>query len=92
MSDDFKQVFVTLSENHVVRGFYVIRNGVLTMTHGPNGKPVMLDDAPVNVKLLQNSNPDAIARQLTKKIRKAMRGVRVEGFDRVIEYPHESIV
>ena len=89
---DFRQVFVTLGENHVIRGFYTVKGNVLTMTYGPNGNPVLLDDAPVTVKLLQNSNPDAIARQLTKKIRRALRGERVEGFDRVIVYPHESIV
>ena len=86
-----KRVLAQISETQVAEGFYTLKGNRLTMVW-PDGKPVELDDVPVTAEISSNLNPDAVARKLTKKIRTALRGERVEGFDRVIEYSRDGSV
>lgn len=89
MSSEIKRVFAQISENEVTEGFYKLKGNVLTMVWYPDGEPVLLGDAPVTAKVQPGANPDAVARMLAKRIRKAFRGETVEGFNRRLEYTRE---
>lgn len=53
----------------------------------PDGEPVRVDDVSTfTAKIKPGDDPNMIARRLTKKIRKAFRGDRIDGFDRPIDY------
>lgn len=87
-----RRVLAQISETQVAEGFYTVKGNVLTMVWWPDGEPIEIDDAPVTAKISSKSNPDTIARILTKRIRKSLRGERVEGFDRVIDYSRDGSI
>jgi hypothetical protein len=89
-----RSVFAYLGPDQVVEGFYTFDGKTVTMM-GDDGKgsrvPMMLDDEPVS----ERATPEtavAIAKVLTKRIRKALRGETVEGFGRRIDYSDQGIV
>jgi hypothetical protein len=86
-----RHVFAQITPDQVAEGFYVIRENTITMVYG-DGNPVQLDDAPVTAKIPPGGNPDSIARVLTKRIRKALRGEKVEGFDAPLQYPADGSI
>jgi hypothetical protein len=85
-------VTVITGPDQVCEGFYVVERNVLTMVDGETGDAISLDgETTVSAKLNPDSNADQIAKLLTKRIRKALRGDAVEGFDRPLVYPRASI-
>lgn len=61
----------------VSEGFYVVRDGVLTLT-SPDGSPLMRSDGTPLEKthrLTPGDVPEAIARMLTKKARRELLGL-----------------
>ncbi|KRQ11925.1 hypothetical protein AOQ73_05820 [Bradyrhizobium pachyrhizi] len=88
---DVRQVFAYLGPDHVAQGFYTLDGDKLTMVFD-NGQPVMLDDAPVT-ETVTPEHVEAVAKKLTKRIRKAFRGELVEGFGRsALSYENEVFV
>lgn len=60
---------------------------ILTMVFA-NGEPVLLDDEPVT-EAVAPEHVEAVAKKLTRRIRKTFRGEIVEGFGRVLAYERE---
>lgn len=86
-----KRVVSYLGPNQIAEGFYTFDGETLRMVFA-NGEPVMLDDEPV-IETLPGSSPDqveAVAKKLTRRIRKAFRGEIVEGFGRALTYENEA--
>lgn len=79
----------------VAEGFYTIRDGVLTMVNKLGGPLVDKNDQPVGkpCKLGPNDSADAIARVLTKQIRRQILGMTAteESFSRKLRYPDGGI-
>lgn len=74
----------------VSEGFYVVRDGVLTLT-SPDGSPLVRSDGtPVEKthRLAPGDVPEAIARMLTKKARRELLGITEieEAFRRPLVY------
>lgn len=94
MVGEVKSVFCYLGPDQVAEGFYKFDGGTVTMmTTYDDGDwtPLLLDDEPVT----ERATPEtvvAVAKILTKRIRKALRGETVEGFGRRIEYSDQGIV
>lgn len=88
MTDNpIRRVVCYLGPDQVAEGFYTY-DGVIVRMVFDNGVPVILDDEPVT----ENVAPDlveAVAKRLTKRIRKAFRGETVEGFGRRLQYERE---
>lgn len=81
-----RMVTAFVGPNQVAEGFYKVEGNTLTMLRR-DGEPILIDENTVTKELSPGSNAEQVAKFLTKKIRKARRGERVEGFDRVISYP-----
>ena len=84
-------VFCLIGPNQVCDAYYVIENDTLTLTYR-DGEPVTVppDGRSMSAKLSPESNADAVAKVLTRKLRKIVYAEAVEGFNRVIEYPREG--
>jgi hypothetical protein len=72
----------------ITTGFYVIEDGVLTMTR-PNGEPV--DEVRYRHALTPADDEKRIAAVFTKEIRKEMLGEVVPGFSRHLSYPNAGL-
>jgi hypothetical protein len=74
----------------VTEGFYVVRDGLLTLTR-PDGSPLVTKDGtPLNKShtLKPNDNPESIAQVLTRKARRELLGLTEaqEAFSRPLQY------
>lgn len=67
----------------VVEGFYIIEDGYLQMTYR-DGQP--LESPLYRVALADGVNPNGVAANLTKAIRRELSGEIVPGFNRDISY------
>jgi hypothetical protein len=86
-----KQVNCYIGPDQISEGFYTVDDGLITMVR-PDGKLVHLDDhQPVQHQLQPGDNEQAIAKMLTRKIRKHFRGELVESFGNPINYPPASV-
>jgi hypothetical protein len=85
---DIRHVITYLGPDHVAEGFYTFDGETLQMVFA-DGKPVMLDDAPVT-ETVPPEHVEAVAKKLTRRIRKAFRGETVEGFGRTLRYENEA--
>lgn len=81
-----KEVICYVGPNQISEGFYTLDAGQITMVH-PDGKPVNLDGGLVQHTMREGDNEEAIAKVLTRRIRKHFRGEIVEGFSNPINYP-----
>lgn len=85
-----RYVAVQLTPDSIAEGFYTYDGETITMVKR-DGSPVFIDDQPVT----ENSHPDHVtiaAKRLTRKIRTALLGDFVPGFEkRRLEYSHEGI-
>lgn len=88
MTDNqIRRVICYLGPDQVAEGFYTYDGTTVRMVFA-NGEPVALEDEPVT----ETVGPDlaeAVAKRLTKRIRKAFRGEIVEGFGRRLQYERE---
>lgn len=83
-----RSVFTYLGPNQVAEGFYTFDGSTLQMTFA-NGEPVLLDDHPVT-ETVEPAQVEAVAKRLTRRIRKAMLGEKVDGFSRALTYEREA--
>lgn len=95
MNSEIRRVVSYLGPDQIAEGFYTFDGSTLTMM-GDDGKgnwsPIVLDGENVT-ETLPGSSPDqaeAVAKKLTKRIRRAFRGELVEGFSRALTYENES--
>jgi hypothetical protein len=83
-------VNVQLTPDSIIPGFYTYDGETVTMVY-QNGDPVLLDETPVTEK----AHPDHVtitAKRLTRKIRRALLGDAVPGFEkRRLDYHFEGI-
>lgn len=87
---DIRRVVAYLGPNQIAEGFYTFDGVTLRMVFD-NGAPVMLDDEPVT-ETVTPEHVEAVAKKLTKRIRKTLRGETVEGFSRPLTYEREVFV
>jgi hypothetical protein len=85
-----RRVFSYLGPDQVAEGFYTFDGATLRMVFA-NGEPVVLDDEPVT-ETVTPEHAEAVAKKLTKRIRKTLRGETVEGFSRALTYEREVFV
>jgi hypothetical protein len=80
-----------LGPNQIAEGFYTFDGSTLRMVFA-NGEPVILEDEPMTetLPICSAEHVEAVAKKLTKRIRRAFRSEQVEGFGRVLEYEKES--
>lgn len=83
-----RRVFSYLGPDQVAEGFYTFDGETLHMVFA-NGEPVILDEEPVTATVTEQ-HVEAVAKQLTRRIRKAFRGEIVEGFGRKLSYEREA--
>jgi hypothetical protein len=76
-----KRVFVTTGPNQVEEGFYTVDGSKITMTYA-NGENVMLHETEPVTATAEPHMIEAVARALTRKIRKLALGESVPGFGR----------
>lgn len=92
MTPEIRRVFASISPDQVAEGFYTFDGSTLTMM-GDDGKgnwtPIALDEEPVTATCTADL-AEAVARRLTKRIRKVFRGELVEGFSRALKYENEA--
>lgn len=88
MTSEVRRVVTYLGPDHVAEGFYTFDGETLRMVFA-NGEPVTLDDAPVT-ETVTPEHAEAVAKKLTRRIRKAFRGETVEGFGRSLSYEREA--
>lgn len=91
MTSAVRRVFSYLGPDQVAEGFYTFDGTTLQMVFA-NGDPVELDGDPVTETGFAPDLVEAIAKRLTRRIRKALRGETVEGFGRRIAYEDEVFV
>lgn len=81
--------WVQINPDQICEGYYRVMDGFVVMHHA-NGRPVFLtEDAPfpVREKISPDSNPNQLARRLTRHIRKVALGPdNVSGFWSRIDY------
>lgn len=92
---EIRRVLCYITPDRVAEGFYTFDGEtIMMMGDDGNGKwsPVLVDDEPVTERVTPE-NVVAVAKVLTKRIRKAFLGEQVEGFGRGhrIEYSNEGI-
>lgn len=87
MTSEIRRVVSYLGPDQITEGFYTYDGETLRMVLA-DGKPVALDDEPV-IETVAPEHVEAIAKILTKRIRKAFRGEVVEGFGRALTYERE---
>lgn len=90
MTSDILRVVSYLGPDQVAEGFYTFDGATLRMVFA-NGEPVILDDEPVTETVVP-VHAEAVAKKLTRRIRKAFRGETVEGFGRRLAYENEVFV
>lgn len=90
MTSEVKHVFAYLGPDQVAEGFYTFDGSTLRMVFA-NGEPVMLDEEPVT-ETVEPDQVEAVAKRLTKRIRKTFRGEIVEGFSRSLTYSAAGII
>jgi hypothetical protein len=87
-----RSVFTYLGPDQVAQGFYTLDGDRLTMM-GDDGQgnwsPLILDDEPVTATV-PPEHAEAVAKRLTRRIRKAFRGETVDGFGRALSYETET--
>lgn len=92
---DIRHVFTYLGPDHVAEGFYIFDGETLTMM-GDDGKgnwsPILMDDGETVTETVAPEHVEAVAKKLTKRIRKSFRGETVEGFGRALSYEIEAFV
>ena len=82
-----RRVVCYLGSNQVAEGYYTYDGGIIQMVFD-NGVPVVLDDEPV-IETVGPELAEAVAKKLTKRIRRALRGETLEGFGRPLQYEPE---
>jgi hypothetical protein len=87
---ELRRVVSYLGPDQVAEGFYTFDGVTLRMVFA-NGEPVVLDDEPVT-ETVAPEHAEAVAKKLTKRIRKTLRGETVEGFSRALTYEREVFV
>lgn len=91
MTGEIRRVVSYLGTDQIAEGFYTFDGTTLTMM-GDDGKgnwsPIVLDDEPVT-ETVAPEQAEAVAKRLTRRIRKAFRGETVEGFGRALTYERE---
>lgn len=87
MTSEVRRVVTYLGPDQVAEGFYTFDGETLRMVFA-DGEPVTLDDEPVTETVMPEQ-VEAVAKKLTKRIRKAFRGEIVEGFGRALTYERE---
>lgn len=90
MTTEIRRVFTYLGPDQVAEGFYTFDGATLQMVFA-NGEPVILDEEPVT-ETVAPEQAEAVAKGLTRRIRKAFRGEIVEGFGRALNYEREVFV
>lgn len=88
---EVRRVVSYLGPDQVTEGFYTYDGSTVTMMGDDgngNWSPMRLDDEPVTGAATPD-HVEAIAKKLTKRIRKAFRGEVVEGFGRALSYENE---
>jgi hypothetical protein len=88
VTSEVRHVLTYLGPNQVAEGFYTFDDETLRMVFA-DGKPVELDDQPV-IETVISEHVEAVAKKLTRRIRKAFRGETVEGFGRSLTYEREA--
>jgi hypothetical protein len=92
VTSEIRRVVSYLGPNQVAEGFYTFDGSTLTMM-GDDGKgnwsPMFLDEEPVT-ETVTPEHAEAVAKKLTRRIRKAFRGETVEGFGRALTYEREA--
>lgn len=89
MTSPVRSVFTYLGPDQVSEGFYIYEAATRTLRMVfADGQPVMLDDEPVT-ETVDPQHAEAVAKRLTRRIRKALRGEVVEGFSRRLTYENE---
>lgn len=91
---EIRSVITYLGPDQVAQGFYTLAGDKLTMM-GDDGRgkwsPMILDDEPVTATVTLE-HAEAVAKMLTRRIRKAFRGETVENFSRALSYEKEAFV
>lgn len=87
MTTEIRRVISYLGPDQVAEGFYTFDGATLRMVFA-NGEPVILDDEPVT-ETVAPEQAEAVAKKLTRRVRKAFRGETVEGFGRALTYQRE---
>lgn len=77
---EVRHVFTYLGPNEVAEGFYTYDGAMVTMVFA-NGEPVKLDQSAVTEQAAP-AHVEAAAKRLTKRIRKALLGDFVPGFEK----------
>jgi hypothetical protein len=80
VTSEIHRVFSYLGPDHVAEGFYTFDGVTLQMVYA-NGEPFLLDDMPVT-ETVSPEMVEAVAKKLTKRIRKLASGSSVPGFGR----------
>ena len=88
MTTGIRRVVSCLGPDQIAEGFYTFDGVTLRMVFS-NGEPVVLDDEPVT-ETVTPQHVEAVAKKLTRRIRKAFRGETVEGFGRKLTYEREA--
>lgn len=91
MTTEIRHVISYLGPDQVTEGFYTFDGVTLTMMGSDdkgNWSPMILDEEPVSEKVAPEQ-VEAVAKKLTRRIRKALRGETVEGFGRALNYERE---
>lgn len=83
---EIKYVMAYIGPNQITEGFYTIEDGLITMVRPDGGVVKMGDDSLVQHQLKDGESEEAIAKVLTKQIRKHFLGDIVEGFSRDLHY------
>lgn len=93
MTSEVRRVFIHLGPDHVAEGFYTFDGSTLRMVFA-NGEPVTLDDEPVTetLPICSADHVEAVAKKLTRRIRKWALGETVEGFGRALTYEREVFI
>ena len=91
MTPEIHHVVTYLGPDQVAEGFYTFDGTTLRMVYA-SGKPVELDGEPVTETGFDTKHVEAVAKKLTRRVRKALLGETVEGFGRALTYENEVFV
>lgn len=96
MTPEVRRVVTYLGPDQIAEGFYTYAAETQTLTMmgddgAGNWSAFVLDDGPVT-ETVAPEHVEAVAKKLTRRIRKTLRGEVVEGFGRRLNYEHEVFV
>jgi hypothetical protein len=94
VTSDIHRVVSYLGPDQITEGFYTFDGSTVTMMCDDgkgNWSPMTLGDTPVT-ETVAPEHVEAVAKKLTRRIRKAFRGEIVEGFGRRLTYENEAFV